>query len=217
MHRPSACSPTPPPPQDIQAHPWFMQGLEPGALNFNDAIVQVCGATAGSGTTCPPPSLMRSRLSPALLQAGRHCAAGQRSFPRRTTCLSVALQPTVLLQESLANQPTPEMLAEVHSIVQEALNELPDAEGHPQQPPQMQGQGKFAGFLARGIVLVQLACCPVRNPGSMRHQLPGLMAPAPFMKRPAGDMLVSEELSGYLTSGALGPHKAENMVAARGP
>ncbi len=26
--------------QDIQAHPWFMQGLEPGALNFNDAIVQ---------------------------------------------------------------------------------------------------------------------------------------------------------------------------------
>jgi serine/threonine-protein kinase SRK2 len=26
--------------QEIQAHAWFMQGLEPGALNFNDAIVQ---------------------------------------------------------------------------------------------------------------------------------------------------------------------------------
>ena len=26
--------------QQIQAHPWFTQGLEPGALQFNDAIVQ---------------------------------------------------------------------------------------------------------------------------------------------------------------------------------
>ncbi|EFN57457.1 hypothetical protein CHLNCDRAFT_142950 [Chlorella variabilis] len=61
---------------DIQAHPWFMQGLEPGALNFNDAIVQ----------------------------------------------------------ESLANQPTAEMLAEVHSIVEEALQEVPSLTGLGQQP-----------------------------------------------------------------------------------
>ncbi|KAL4425749.1 hypothetical protein ABPG75_009765 [Micractinium tetrahymenae] len=101
---------------EIQAHPWFMQGLEPGALNFNDAIVQ----------------------------------------------------------ESLANQPTPEMLAEVHSIVQEALNEPPDADGQgqQQQPPQPRGQG---------------------------------------------DMLVSEELSSYLTSGTLSPRKDEDMALARGP
>lgn len=38
-------------PQEIQAHPWFMQGLEPGALNFNDAIVQV-PCCCGPG---PPP------------------------------------------------------------------------------------------------------------------------------------------------------------------
>lgn len=27
--------------QEIQKHPWFMQGLNPAALQFNDAIVAV--------------------------------------------------------------------------------------------------------------------------------------------------------------------------------
>lgn len=54
------------------------------------------------------------------------------------------------------------MLAEVHSIVQEALNEPPDADGlaqQPQQPQQPRAQGKAPAqpsrLLACGLSVVQ--------------------------------------------------------------
>ncbi len=140
----------------------------------------------------------------------------------------------VALQESLANQPTPEMLAEVHSIVQEALNELPDADGHGQQQQQPRGQGKVSGVCGR------LHACPLRaaalclslpatsklhagplsaglldtHPSGFNAQLPTTLTSLPLPG--AGDMLASEELSSYLTSGTLSPRKDEDMVAARG-
>lgn len=58
----------PPAEQDIQAHPWFMLGLEPGALNFNDAIVQESLANQ-------PTRSMLAEVRAGWVGWGRRCAA----------------------------------------------------------------------------------------------------------------------------------------------
>jgi len=116
-----------------------MQGLEPGALNFNDAIVQV---------SCSQGRVERGEETGAADCWVQGCAALPPARP--TACQRAHFElPTLLpLQESLANQPTPEMLAEVHSIVQEALAEVP-GEAPPPEPPQQQQQQPHAGKLCK--------------------------------------------------------------------